>query len=162
VSASTASPVRLAMIGAGVWGVAGHLRAYQQSPYVRVVAACDVNPQNLRAAAERFGIPRTYDDYRELLEREPLDAVDVTTPNVSHAEISLAAMRRGVNILCEKPIGMNRGEAREMAGAARKYGIRTAVNFTYRNVPAARFVREIIASGEIGEVFHVIATYNQG
>ena len=158
----TRSIVRLGMIGTGGWGTGGHLAAYQQSPYASVVAACDVNPQNLTRAVERYQIPATYADYREMLARETLDAVDVSTPNVSHAEISLAAISHKINVICEKPLGMNRHEAREMAMAARKAGVRTAVNFTYRNVPAARFIREIIQSGEIGEIYHVIATYNQG
>jgi predicted dehydrogenase len=150
------------MIGTGGWGANGHLAAYHQSPRTRIVALCDVNPRNLTLAAERFGVTATYGDYRELLEREDLDAVDVSTPNNVHAEISLAALRRRLNVLCEKPLALNRIEAREMAAAARKAEVKTAVNFTYRNVPAARFIRDIIQSGEIGDVYHLVATYNQG
>lgn len=157
-----APTVRLGMIGTGGVGTDGHLAAYQRSPYARVVAACDVNPENLARAVERYEIPTTYTDYREMLAREPLDAVDVSTPNRYHAEISLAAIARKLHVLCEKPLAMNRSEAREMAGAARKAGVITAVNFTYRNVPAARFIREIIQSGEIGDVYHLVMTYNQG
>jgi predicted dehydrogenase len=154
--------VRIGMIGTGGMGVAGHLTAFQQSPYARVVAACDVNPQNVAQAAERFQIPATYTDYLDLLERERLDLVDVATPNNSHAEISLEAISRGVNVLCEKPLGMSRHQTRQMVSAARDMKVKTAVNFSYRNVPAARFIREIIQSGEIGEIHHVIATYTQG
>jgi len=157
-----AAVVRLAMIGTGGWGTHGHLVAYQQSPYVKVVAAADINPQNLRAAAERFAIPATYSDYREMLAREELDAVDISTPNNTHCEVSLEAISHGINVICEKPLAMNRHEARRMASAARETGVRTAVNFTYRNVPAARFIKETIDSGEIGEIFHIVATYNQG
>jgi predicted dehydrogenase len=156
------TPVRIGMIGTGGWGTRGHLVAYHRSPYAKIVAACDIDPQNLANAATQFAIEATYSDYRELLEREQLDAVDVSTPNVSHAEISIAAIRRGISVICEKPLGMNRHEARQMAAAAREMGVKTAVNFTYRQVPAARFIREIIQSGEIGEVYHIIATYNQG
>ncbi len=162
MSVASTSIVRLGLIGTGGWGTAGHLAAYHQSPDARVVALCDVNPRNLAAAADRYGITATYTSYEDMLEREALDAVDVSTPNVSHAPISLAAIARGVAVICEKPLAMNRQEAREMARAARAAGVRTAVNFTYRNVPAARFIREIIQSGEIGEIYHLIATYNQG
>ena len=154
--------VRLAMIRTGGWGTNGHLVAYKKSPYVQVVAAADINPQNLAAAAAQHAIPATYADYREMLEREVLDAVDISTPNNTHYAASLDAIARGVNVICEKPLGMNREETRRMAAAAREAGVKTAVNFTYRNVPAARFVKEIIESGEIGEVYHVIASYNQG
>jgi predicted dehydrogenase len=154
--------VRVGMIGTGGMGVAGHLAAFGQSNRARVVAACDVNEENLRLAAARYHIPAAYTDFNELLEREALDAVDVATPNSSHAEISIAALSRGVNVICEKPLALNRHQARQMLAAARETGLKTAVNFSYRNVPAARLIREIIQSGEIGEVYHVIATYNQG
>jgi predicted dehydrogenase len=150
------------MIGTGGWGTAGHLAAYHDSPYAEVVALCDVNPANLAAAATKYGVSATYADYRELFARESIDAVDVSTPNVSHAEISLAAISRRLNVLCEKPLAMSRFETREMASAARTAGVKTAVNFTYRHVPAAAFVREIIQSGEIGEIYHVVTSYNQG
>jgi predicted dehydrogenase len=150
------------MIGTGGMGTASHLHAFQQSSNAKVVALCDVSRRNLDVASARYGITATYTDYRVLLESEKLDAVDVVTPNNVHAEISLAAMQRGVHVLCEKPLAMNRHEAREMVTVANRTGVKTAVNFTYRNVPAARFIKEIIDSGEIGDVYHVIATYNQG
>ena len=162
VSTTDGMVVRLAMIGTGGWGTHGHLVAYKQSPYARVVAAADINPRNLSVAAERFGIPATYADYREMLDREKLDAIDISTPNSTHCAVSLDVIARGINVICEKPLAMNRQEARRMAAAAREAGVKTAVNFTYRNVPAARFIKEIIDSGEMGEIFHVIATYNQG
>src|ERR1700738_3886687 len=144
--------VRFGMVGTGGMGTAGHLHVLQNSPNARVVALCDVNPDNLKAAAERYSIDSTYTDYREMLEREQLDAIDVATPNVVHAEISLAAMDRELHVICEKPMAMNRREAREMVASARSHQVKNAVNFSYRNVPAARFIREIIQSGEIGEV----------
>jgi predicted dehydrogenase len=156
------SVVRVGMIGTGGMGTAGHLHVLSQSTVAQVVALCDVNPRNLAAAAERFGVSATYADYRELLEREELDVVDIVTPNNVHAEISIAAIRRGVHVLCEKPLALDRHEAREMMMSARTSDVKTAVNFSYRNVPAARFIREIITSGEIGDVYHMIATYNQG
>lgn len=162
MSSARESAVKIGMIGTGGMGTNGHLAAYQQSAYARVVAAADINPANLAQAAERFAIPATYSTYQEMLEREALDAVDVSTPNNLHYEASLAAIERGLHVICEKPMAMNREEARRMVTAAREAGVKTAVNFTYRNVPAARFIREIIASGEIGEIFHLIASYNQG
>src|SRR5258708_18069723 len=134
------SVVRVGLIGTGGMGTAGHLQVFDHSATARVVALCDVNPRNLAAAAERYSVEATYADYRELLEREELDAVDIVTPNDVHAEISLAAIRRGVNVLCEKPLALNRFEAREMVLAARSADVKTAVNFSYRNVPASRFI----------------------
>ncbi|HLZ09939.1 MAG TPA: Gfo/Idh/MocA family oxidoreductase [Chloroflexota bacterium] len=154
--------VRIAVVGTGGMGTDAHVAAYHESPYARVVALCDVNPENLTAAATKYSVAATYADYHDLFARESIDAVDVSTPNVSHAEISLAAIRCGYHVLCEKPLAMNRHEAREMAGAARTAGVQTAVNFTYRHVPAAKFIREIILSGEIGEIYHIVASYNQG
>jgi predicted dehydrogenase len=162
VDGNTRPIVRIAVVGTGGWGTYGHLAAYHESPCAEVVALCDVNPTNLSTAAAKYGVTSTYADYRELFAQESIDAVDVSTPNVAHAEISLAAIERGLHVLCEKPLAMNRREARAMASAARQAGVKTAVNFTYRHVPAAAFVREIIQSGEIGEIFHIVASYNQG
>lgn len=158
----SAPPVRLGMIGTGGMGIDGHLAAYRKSPHVAVVAACDIDPEHLARAAEQYAIPATYADYHDMLDREVLDAVDVVTPNNSHAAISLDAMSRKIHVLCEKPLGLNRQQAREMEAVARKTELIAAVNFSYRNVPAARFIKEIIKSGEIGDIHHVIATYNQG
>lgn len=154
--------VRLGMIGTGGWGTNGHLTAYEKSALVQVVAACDVNPENLARAQARYHIPRIYTSIEQMLENETLDAVDITTPNFSHASLTLAAIARGLHVICEKPLAMNHAEAQRLAVKAREAGVKTAVNFTYRNVPAARFVRDIIQSGEIGELHHIIGTYNQG
>src|SRR5438045_3728030 len=108
------SVVRVGMIGIGGMGTAGHMSVFERSGAARVVALCDVNPVSVAAAAEKFGISSTYTDYRSMLEQEQLDMVDVATPNVVHAEISIAAAKRGVHVLCEKPLAMNRHEAREM------------------------------------------------
>jgi predicted dehydrogenase len=162
VDQSSGRPVRIALIGTGGMGTAAHLAAFHESPYSAVAALCDVNQANLTSAASQYGVTATYADYRELLASEELDAVDVSTPNDVHAEISLAALARGCHVLCEKPLAMDRHEARAMAVAARDSGKKTAVNFTYRHVPAAAFIREIIQSGEIGDIYHVLATYNQG
>src|SRR5579883_1986358 len=143
-------------------GTAGHLTAYTKSPRAVVVAACDVDAENLAKAAERFSIPATYTNYREMLEREVLDAVDVVTPNNSHVAISLDALAHRIHVLCEKPLGLDRHETRELLTVSQRSGLLTAVNFSYRNVPAARFIKEIIQSGEIGEIYHLVATYNQG
>lgn len=162
MSDAASSRIRVGMIGTGGMGTAAHLTAYHDSPSAQIVALCDVNASNLASASARFGVAATYADYRELLGRESLDLVDVSTPNHVHAEISLAAIAQNIPVICEKPLAMNRHESREMVGAALKHNVRTAVNFSYRHVPAARFIRDIIQSGEIGEIYHIIATYNQG
>jgi predicted dehydrogenase len=150
------------MIGTGGMGTAAHLTAYHDSPFSMIAALCDVSPSNLAAASARFGVSATFTDYREMLAQTTLDLVDVSTPNNVHAEISIAALKKGIPVICEKPLAMNRHESREMLSVARRENLPTAVNFSYRYVPAARHIREIIQSGEIGEIYHVIATYNQG
>ena len=97
----------------------------------------------------------------ELL-RLPLDAVSICTPNLYHEPIALAAIAAGKHVLCEKPLAMDYAGARRMTEEASAAGIKTAVNFRYRWIPAAGLIRDMIAGGELGEIYHVYANYFNG
>ncbi len=87
-----------------------------------MVAVCDVNPETARTAAEKYHVGRTYTDYRELLADPAIDAVSVATPNKYHVQPTVDALRAGKHVLCEKPLGMNADECRQMCAAARESG----------------------------------------
>jgi len=98
---------------------------------------------------------RAYADYRELLEKEDLDAVMVATPDHTHAAITMAALRRGKHVYCEKPLTYSVDEARQVAEAARKAKVATQCGNQGQATDAARVTREIIADGAIGQVREV-------
>ena len=116
------SNVRVGIIGSGGIAQSVHFPGYKATEGCEIVACCDVFEGTARKAADKFNVPAVYTDFNEMLRREKLDAVSVCTPNKFHMAPTLAALARGVHVLCEKPIAMNPAEARRMcaAGAYRK------------------------------------------
>jgi len=153
------------MIKIGIVGTGGmahaHARAFQRIRGCKLVAACDVIPARARAFAKEFDIPAWYADAEELLDDVPVDAISVVTSDGAHCPVSLAAVRRGRHVLCEKPLAVNYAEARKMAAAAKRKGVINLVNLSYRNSPAIHKVHDLVAGGAIGRVMHMEASYLQ-
>ncbi len=155
--------VRVGVIGTSWWADAMYLPALANHPLadVRAVAGGS-RPAHTRAFAARWGIPAAYDSAEAMLEAEGLDAVLVLTSNRSHHDLALAAIGRGLHVLCEKPLGRSAAEAREMAEAAASAGVTTMTPFTYRFMPAARYVKELVDNGFVGQPYHVAMRYWTG
>ncbi len=156
--------VRIGVIGTGAIATLRHLPAFAASAAkgaAEIVAVADVDEASARNAAARFGVPHVYTDYRKLLQA-PLDAVSICTPNAYHEPAALAALDAGKHVLCEKPLALDYAGARRMAERAAASGLKHAVNFRYRWIPAAGYVRELIQAGELGEIYHVYAHYFNG
>ena len=145
--------LRWAIVGTGNIS-ASHLRALQQMPEVEVVAGCDIKPERLALFRQQPGCQnaRTYADYRELLRKEALDAVAVCTPNDSHAEIAIAALKAGCHVIVEKPMAMNPAECEKMIAAAKKAGKLLAVGFQIRYTPAVQMCVRARTAGLLGEI----------
>ena len=146
-------------IGIGIIGCGGivlqnHLPGLALCPEARLAALCDTNPAVLQKAGEHTGITALYANYIDLLARADVNAVIIATPNFTHAPIAMAAIAAGKHLLCEKPIAMNFDEAREMFHAAERAGVRHMTAFTYRFVPAMRYMSHLVQSGFIGEPYH--------
>jgi predicted dehydrogenase len=94
-----------------------------------------------------------------MLDAESLDAVLVLTLNRSHFDLAMAAMDRGLHVLCEKPLALSAAQARAMAETAQRTGVTTMVPFTYRFMPAARYVKELLDQGFLGRPYHLDARY---
>ncbi len=146
----------IAIIGCGGIALANHLPGFALcGDRARVVALCDSNPDMLRRGSTRAGVDATFTDYRAALAHGGVDAVVIATPNVSHAPIALAAIEAGKHVLCEKPLAMNHAESLSMLRAAEAAGVRHMTAFTYRFVPAMRYVAHLVAAGDIGKAYHV-------
>jgi predicted dehydrogenase len=146
--------IGVAIIGTGQIALANHMPGFSLCPDTKVVALCDTNPAVLEAASRQTGIAATYTDYRELLKRDDVNAVVIATPNVFHAPITLAAVAAGKHVLCEKPIAMNLPEAMQMVRAADQANVRHMTAFTYRFVPAMRYMHHLVHRGDIGRPYH--------
>lgn len=150
--------VRAGVIGTGFIGPV-HLEALRRLG-VNVTALCDL-PDRVRAAANKFGIPEAFGDYRELLRSPNVDVVHITSPNRFHCEMSLAALRAGKHVICEKPLAMNTRETAQIVKLARASGKVFAVNYNVRFYPAVLTLRQMVARGELGDIIHVNGSYMQ-
>lgn len=155
---SSLSKLRAGVIGTGFIGPV-HIEALRRLG-VPVTALCDV-PERVQAAADRLTIPQAFGDYRELLRSPEVDVVHITAPNRYHAEMSLAALRAGKHVVCEKPLAMNTQETAAIVKAARQANTVFAVNYNVRFYPAVLQLRRAVANGDLGEIIHVNGSYFQ-
>jgi predicted dehydrogenase len=118
------------------------------------VALCDTNPAVLERAKQQTGIKDAFSDYKEAIEHPQVNAVVIATPNVTHAPIALAAIAAGKHVLCEKPIAMNLDEAVRLLNAARQAKVVHMTAFTYRFVPAMRYMAHLVKAGHVGRPYH--------
>ncbi len=148
------SKIGVGLIGCGGISLQNHLPGLAMCSDVAVVALCDTDPQTLERARSQTGLQAVFTDYHELLKREDVQAVLVATPNVVHAELVCAAIKAGKHVFCEKPIAMNYAEARHMHQLAERANIRHMTAFTYRFVPAMRYMAHLIKQGAVGQPYH--------
>jgi predicted dehydrogenase len=146
--------IGVALIGCGGITLQNHLPGLALCPETEVVALCDNDPAVLQRASKESGIQVCCPNYQDVLQREDVDAVIIATPNACHAPLVLAAVSAGKHVCCEKPMAMNLAEAKEMLEAAENAGVRHMIAFTYRFVPAMRYMAHLIQSGAIGTPYH--------
>jgi predicted dehydrogenase len=127
----------------------------------KLIAVCGRNEDAVAEAARRYGYEGYYTDWRQMLEDDRIQLFDNGGPNNAHAEPCIAAAQAGKHIICEKPLARTAEEAKGMLDAAEKAGIKHAVAFNYRFVPAIRQIKEIIDSGALGTIYHWRAVYLQ-
>lgn len=153
------------IIGIGIIGTGGmanwHAEKFKSMRGCKLAAGCDLDQNRLDAFTKRFGIPRSYADSNELLADPEVDAVAIVTPDAFHAPLSIAALKAGKHVLCEKPLATNYKDARKMVVAAEKSGLVNMVNFSYRRSSALRDAKRRIERGELGQVVHFEASYLQ-
>lgn len=142
-----------AIVGFGFIAGKGHHPAYLQREDVEIVAIADVTAARLEAARAAAPKARLYTSFRDLLAGETrLDFIDVCTPPDAHAEIALAALERGIHVLCEKPLTTGMAEARALVDAARAHRRVVFPAHNYKHAPVVKFADQIIRSGRIGAI----------
>jgi len=146
--------IGIAIIGTGGITLQNHLPGLALCPEVTVTALCDSNEDTLNKAKKLCPSAATHTIYRQAVTRDDVHAVIIATPNFLHAPIAHAAIAAGKHVFCEKPIAMNFNEARDMYRAAERAGVRHMTAFTYRFVPAMRYMRQLVQAGEIGAPWH--------
>ena len=148
----------LGLIGSGfmgmahVFGFATAVRVFELPFDVTFECLADQNADLAEVARARFGFARSAGDWRTLLDDPAIDIIDITAPNALHKEMALAAIAAGKHVYCEKPLAPSAADGREMTVAAAAAGVRTQVGFNYLANPMFGLAREMIASGELGEI----------
>jgi predicted dehydrogenase len=144
--------------GAGFVGAA-HAEALRRLGNVHVAALCDT--VDAHAKALQLNIASSYTDYKEMIDRERPDAVHICTPNNLHKDIALYAIKKGINVICEKPLTATLEDAAEMTAAAKETGLINAVNFHNRFNPMTHQLRQMVKKGELGKIISVHGGYLQ-
>jgi predicted dehydrogenase len=152
--------MRLLIIGTGRMAH-NHATAFQGIDGVTIVGAVDTDPAALTAFNSQFGIRLGFTSLEQSLAWNGFDAVTNVTPDAIHHATTLAAIAGGKHVFCEKPLATDAPRAWEMVAAAESAGLVNMVNLTYRNVAQLHKARELIASGAIGTVKHIEASYLQ-
>jgi predicted dehydrogenase len=147
-------PVGIAIIGAGKVSDYHHVPAIALDPRAKLVGVCDQDRELANRKQKEWGASRASNDATELISDPGVHAVIIATPNFTHAPLVLAASRAGKHIMCEKPLGLNAQEVREMYVAARDAGIVHMTAFTYRFSPAMRYLKHLLRSETLGTPRH--------
>ena len=149
---------RVGIIGCGNIGTY-YATAFQQlRDRVEIVAACDILEEKVNALVEQFEIPAAYTDMHQMLSKEGLDIVGVTTHNREHVEPTIAAAEAGAKaILCEKPMALNMRDADRVVEACERSGTKLAIDHTMRYEPNWRRVKGMVDEGVIGKLLHIEA-----
>ncbi len=153
-----AKKLKIGIIGTGGIARGCHMKGYESIPDdCEMVAVCDVHEPTAKLAAEQFNVSKIYSDYNDLLADPEIDAVSVATPNKFHLGPTVAALNAGKHVLCEKPLGMNADECREMCRAAEKNGKILQVGLQSRFGGTGRFMKDFADNGGLGDVYYARA-----
>jgi predicted dehydrogenase len=143
----------IGVVGVGRWAGLAHLPGWARDDRCRIVGVCDREPERAAAAAERYGAEVATEDYRVLLDCDDIDVIDVVTRDGEHFPVNLAAVEAGKHVLSEKPVAHDHHDVRRIAELARSKGLKTKVGFTFRYSPAVRYLKDMIARGDLGTPF---------
>ncbi len=161
-------PLNIGLIGYGFMGRThsnGYKRVNDFFPEIEhrpiLKAVCGRNAENAQAFANQWQYESIETDWRKMIARDDIDAIDICTPNNSHAEIAIAAAEAGKMILCEKPLALNPAEGEKMVAAVEKAGVPNTVWYNYRRVPAVTMAKQLIDEGRLGRIFHYRANFLQ-
>lgn len=154
------TPIRIGILGAAAIVPMALTNIAHSVRDVQVLAIAARDPKRAQRFAKKYGIARVHPTYTALLADRDIDAIYNPLPNSLHAEWTIRALKAGKHVLCEKPIASNAVEAEEMAGVARETGLVLSEAFAYRYYPLMQRVKQIIASGEVGQVTHIDAQFS--
>lgn len=151
--------MKVAVIGCGTIANAQHIPAYMKNNDVEIKYFCDIIPERAQAAVAKYGCGIAVQDYKEILKDDEVEAISVCTPNKVHSEITIAALKAGKNVLCEKPAARDYGDALKMQEAQHETGKVLNIGVVNRFNTCVNKIKELIDQGELGEVYQVYVSF---
>ena len=145
--------IRAAVVG-GNFGE-NHIQGFQQCPEIEVTAICRRQQAPAKQLSQRYGIPRYYTDFDEMIQSKDIDVVSLAVPNHLHYPMTLSALDHGKHVICEKPLASDLEQATEMANKAKEKELIHMIVFNYRFIPAIFRMKELIEEGEVGSISHI-------
>ncbi|MCL2709171.1 MAG: Gfo/Idh/MocA family oxidoreductase [Defluviitaleaceae bacterium] len=159
--------INVGLVGYKFMGKA-HSNAYRKigmffdaSADVVMKALCGREEEWLKESAAKFGWESYETDWKKLIARKDIDAIDITSPSNTHKDVAIEAAKAGKHVFCEKPLALNVSDAREMLKAANDNKVKHQIGFNYRFAPAVLLAKQLIETGKIGQVFHFRGDYLQ-
>jgi len=154
-----AKELRVGIIGCGGIANGKHLPAIATVKEVSMVAFCDIVPERMEKAGEKYGAKgyKLYADYKELLKDESIDVVHVLTPNKDHSYITVDALNAGKHVMCEKPMAISYAEAQKMIDAKNKTGKKLTIGYQTRYQADSQYLKGACDRGDLGEIYYAKA-----
>lgn len=151
--------IAVGIIGCGGIANGKHMPSLIKVEGVKLVAFCDLLPERAQEAAKTYGTPDAgvYTDYKEMLKHPGLQVVHVLTPNSSHSEISCAAMRAGMDVMCEKPMAINSAQAKAMLDCRDETGRKLTIGYQNRFRADSRYLKQCCDNGDLGDIYYARA-----
>lgn len=144
--------LRVGVVGLGMGRF--HILGFRDHPGVKVVAIADPNADRLKEVGDQHGIQARYESAETMFAKEKLDIVSIATPNKFHMPLTIAALKAGCHVLCEKPMAMNAAEARKMIAAAKKARRRLMIDFSYRFTEQSMALKRQVETGILGDIYY--------
>jgi predicted dehydrogenase len=151
--------MKIAVIGCGTIANAAHIPAYQKNKDAEIKYFCDIIPERADEAVKKYGVGKAVYDYREILKDPEVVAVSVCTPNNVHREISIASLKAGKHVLCEKPAARTLSEALEMQKAQHETGKILNIGVVNRFKSSVNAIKQRVDAGELGNLYHVYISF---
>jgi len=145
--------LRVGIIGAGAIARDVHAPIYHILEKVKITAVSDIVRENAEDLAKEYDIEHVFTNFHDMLHTLELDIVSICTPNKFHAEATIAALKTGCHVLCEKPPAMSVAEAENMANMAKEAGKVLSFNFCYRHTPEVTALKRFVDANELGDIY---------
>ncbi|TDM12819.1 Gfo/Idh/MocA family protein [Macrococcus lamae] len=150
--------IKVGIIGCGSISTHRHIPEYQENSSAEIVAYCDIVQERSDELAAEFG-GSSYSDYHALLADEAVEAVSICTPNYLHAEMTIAALKAGKHVLCEKPMATSLEDAEQMIAAAKASGTKLMIGHNQRINEAHQAAKQVVESGQLGKIYSFKTTF---